>query len=250
MTWACSIASGRTATRPIKESWNLIRAVALVAQGALFADTPRCPAMKPGQYAGHSPRSPGGGSLCSTAMVSPSWPASRSGRRTAGATRYPARCWAGRSSAHTRTVLTRGCRGQLDFARIGSGKPGAASAGTPMRPDEPVRSVDCADCRSSRPGRSSLCPQYVDRLASEIRSDRRFTCVARPIRQRRSVASGRRRCAALAGGVDLPRRLVRAAAAEFTPHVPAAWTKIGAPHVRPGARANVNPACEVAPARR
>ena len=37
MTWACSIASGRTATRPIKESWNLIRAVALVARGALFA---------------------------------------------------------------------------------------------------------------------------------------------------------------------------------------------------------------------
>jgi hypothetical protein len=34
-----------------------------------------------------------------------------------------------------------GCRRQLDSARIGSGKPEAASAGTPMRPDEPDISV-------------------------------------------------------------------------------------------------------------
>ena len=51
MIWACSIASGRTATRPIKESWNLIRAVALVAQGTLLADTPRA---APGYEAGQA----------------------------------------------------------------------------------------------------------------------------------------------------------------------------------------------------
>ena len=51
MIWACSIASGRTATRPIKGSWNLIRAVALVAQGTLLADTPRA---APGYEAGQA----------------------------------------------------------------------------------------------------------------------------------------------------------------------------------------------------
>ena len=49
--------------------------------------------------------------------------------------------------------------------------------------------------------------------------------------------------------VDLPRRLVRPAAVAFSPRVPATSTKIGAAHVRPGARANVNPACEVVPRR-
>ena len=45
--------------------------------------------------------------------------------------------------------------------------------------------------------------------------------------------------------VDLPRRLVRTAAVAFSPRVLATSTTIGAPLVRPGARANVNPACEV-----
>jgi len=44
----------------------------------------------------------------------------------------------GGSSAHTATVLTRGCRQQLDSARVGSRKPEAASADTAMRPDWPV----------------------------------------------------------------------------------------------------------------
>ncbi len=43
--------------------------------------------------------------------------------------------------------------------------------------------------------------------------------------------------------VDLPRRLVRPAAVAFSPRVPAASAKIGAAHVRPGVRANVNCGC-------
>lgn len=68
-------------------------------------------------------------------MVSPSWPASGPGlRRTASPARYPAGRRAGGSSAHTPTVLTRGCRRQLDSAEVGSGKPEAASLGTPSGP--------------------------------------------------------------------------------------------------------------------
>ncbi len=48
-------------------------------------------------------------------------------------------------------------------------------------------------------------PTRVLRQAPNL-AERRFTCVARPIRQRRSVASGRRHCAALAGGGHLLRR--------------------------------------------
>jgi len=55
----------------------------------------------------------------------------RLARQAAGPARCPARRWEGGSSAHTPTVLTRGRRRQLDFARVGSREPDAAGAGAP-----------------------------------------------------------------------------------------------------------------------
>jgi hypothetical protein len=77
-------------------------------------------------------------------------------RQTAGPARCPAGRWAGGSSAHTPTVLTRGYRRQLDFAWVGSGEPVAAGAGARMQPDEPLdqhrrpRSADFGNGRDKR----------------------------------------------------------------------------------------------------
>ena len=113
---------GRDGNSPIGEPRTVIRPQRQ-AQGALFADTPRCPGAKAGQAAGRQSLITGDVKRRSAAMISPSWPASLSrSTRTAGPARHPAGRQAYRSSAHTATVLTRAANSNRVSAWTGSGK--------------------------------------------------------------------------------------------------------------------------------
>ncbi len=105
--------------------------------------------------------------------------------------------------------------------------------------------------RLSQHGRP--CVRILSGVAGEGDSPRRFQDLSQSVVQPARVVKpdqGAAHAFALRGRpVDLPRRLVRPAAVAFSPRVPATSAKSGAPHVRPGARANVNPACEVVPLR-
>jgi hypothetical protein len=96
--------------------------------------------------------------VCSRTRGRDGNPASGPGlRRTAGPAPYLAGCRAGGSSAHTATVLTQGCRRQPDSAWVSSGKAEAATADTPKRSDQPVRSASSP--RLERHGRAGQVSQ-------------------------------------------------------------------------------------------
>jgi hypothetical protein len=92
MTSVCSTAAG-TAARPRREPRTLIRPWRWQAHGAPFADTPRCPAAKAGQAAGHQSLITGGVDWRSAAMISPS--------RPAGLSRSTADSWSRTTSSGT-----------------------------------------------------------------------------------------------------------------------------------------------------